>query len=162
MQCLAIDPGNSQVLYVSTKTPYVVTDRDGVWKSSDGGINWTRSSTGLTDNTVYSVAIDPGNSQVIYAGAGDGVWKSSDGGINWVDSSSGLTDSRVVCLVIDPSKPQTLYAGTSGGVWKSSDGGINWVSSSDGLTDSDVQCLAVDSSSILYAGTKNGLFRLVP
>ena len=119
VQCLAIDPGNSQVLYVSTKTPYVVTDRDGVWKSSDGGINWTRSSTGLTDNTVYSVAIDPGNSQVIYAGAGDGVWKSSDGG-------------------------------------------INWVSSSDGLTDSDVQCLAVDSSSILYAGTKNGLFRLVP
>ncbi|MCX5973489.1 MAG: hypothetical protein NTU59_02190, partial [Coprothermobacterota bacterium] len=64
---LAIDPSNPQTLYAGTAGA-------GVSKSSDGGVSWADSSSGLTNSTVYSLVIDP--SGTLYAGIdGGGVFR---------------------------------------------------------------------------------------
>jgi hypothetical protein len=105
---LAIDPSNPQTLYAGTG--------GGVFKSTNGGVSWAASSTGLGSSSAQCLIIDPGNPQTLYAGTGGGVFKSTNGGVSWAASSTGLGSSSAQCLIIDPSNSQTLYAG--GGLWK--------------------------------------------
>jgi hypothetical protein len=78
-----------------------------VFKSTDGGATW--SSTSLT-RTVWALAIDPQNPNILYAGTErwGRVFKSTDGGATW----SGTSLTRTVwALAIDPQNPNILYAG---------------------------------------------------
>jgi len=121
---------------------------DGYWEQTSG-----------PPGDVYSLAIDPDNPQILYAGTYSGeVFKSSDGGASWSPSIERPTDSRVQCLVITPSNSETLYAGTRDGVFKSTNGGQSWSSSSSGFTNSAVLSLAIDPNApqTLYAGTYSG------
>ena len=84
-----------------------------MFKSTNGGGNWSAVNTGLTDTTVSALAIDPVTPATLYAGTDDGgVFKSTNGGGNWGAVNTGLTDPRVYALAIDPTTPATLYAGT--------------------------------------------------
>ena len=58
----------------------------------------------------YSLAIDPGNPNVIYVGTYNGVFKSTDGGSSWRNVSPG--PGLVQALAIDPISPNNVYAGT--------------------------------------------------
>ncbi len=58
--CLAIEPLTPTTIYSGT--------RSGVFKSTDGGGNWTPVKTGLTDLPVASLAIDPLTPDTVYAG----------------------------------------------------------------------------------------------
>jgi photosystem II stability/assembly factor-like uncharacterized protein len=116
---LAIDPLTPTTLYAGTYG-------GGVFKSTDGGLNW--SASGLTSiyTSVTALAIDPVTPTTLYAGSiyWPGVFKSPDGGASW--NATGLARG-VLSLAIDPLTPTTLYAGDdAGGVFKSMDGGANW------------------------------------
>ena len=81
--------------------------------------NWSAINSRLTNTDVYSLAIDPKNTQTIYAGTyGGGVFKSTNGGSNWSKINSGLTNTTVWSLAIDPTNTQIIYAGTDGGVFR--------------------------------------------
>jgi hypothetical protein len=85
----------------------------GVFKSTNGGTNWSAVNTGLTNTYVYALAIDPATPTTLYAGTwGGGVFKSTNGGTNWSAVNTGLTNTYVWALAIDPATPTTLYAGT--------------------------------------------------
>src|SRR3954465_14481062 len=85
--------------------------------------------------SILALAIDPRNTDTLYAGTASGaVFKSIDGGSNWRAVNSGLTGvaeghTSIPALVIDPSSPTTVYAGRSSGfgihqgVFKSTNGG---------------------------------------
>jgi photosystem II stability/assembly factor-like uncharacterized protein/tetratricopeptide (TPR) repeat protein len=86
---LAIDPRNPNILYASTgfKSNY---DGHGIYKSTDGGLNWKPINNGLPVDDmplggyyVQSIAIDPNDSQTIYAAGFGGLYKSTDGGQYW-------------------------------------------------------------------------------
>jgi photosystem II stability/assembly factor-like uncharacterized protein len=82
----------------------------------------------------------------------------------WSASSSGMYGGFVSVLAGQPSsEPYFLYAGTiEGGVFMSVDSGEHWLPiSGKGLTDLDIRALAIHptSSTTLYAGTNNGLFK---
>jgi photosystem II stability/assembly factor-like uncharacterized protein len=99
---LAIDPQNSDNVYVGTSR--------GLLRSKDGGTSWS-----VTGNpyAVFSVAIDPQDSQTLYANdAARGLSKSTDGGANWNAAGSGLPRNFAVSLAIDPQNAGTVYAGT--------------------------------------------------
>lgn len=142
----------------------------GVWKTTNGGVSWVSASTGITNSTVESIAIDPTNSNVVYAGS-YGVFKSTDAGTNWSDISDsfGYYKHFVSALAIDPVNPTTVYAGLGGGigVWKTTDGGSNWLNinhwgDSNGLVPATIKALAIDPSAHLtiYAATElNGLWK---
>ena len=138
--------------------------RENVVKGAD--YQWVPVNNGLTNLDVSSLAIDPTNTQIIYAGTdGGGVFKSTDGGVSWAQMNTGLTNNKLYSLAIDPTNSQTIYAGIVGsGVLKSTNGGTNWSQMNTGLTTGNVQSLAIDptNTQIIYAGTNGGTFKYVP
>ena len=136
INALAIDPVTPSTLYAGTE--------GGVFKTTDGGANWSAVSTGLTHTNVLALALDPATPTTLYAGTYGGVFKSTDGGANWSAVNTGLTDNTVNILAIDPTTPTTLYAGTGDGIFKSTNGGGDWSAVNTGLAETDVEALAID------------------
>jgi photosystem II stability/assembly factor-like uncharacterized protein len=153
---LVIDPTNPQVVYAGTM-------ENGVYKSTDGGINWVLASKGIPDNnTVNTLVIDPTNPQVVYAGTMEnGVYKSTDGGINWVLASKGLpARTQILTLSMDSTNSNVIYTGTDSGILKTIDNGKNWTSISTAVP--YVSALVIDPKNpqAIYAGTwYNGLLK---
>lgn len=131
-QSLCIDPHDSRTVYVGTET-------NGMFKTTDGGATWTRLRRGLRLDPnrlgypqVYEIAVDPADPRVVYAatvaapgpatGAGvevlrsgvAGVYKSTDGGQTWRQRIAGFASTYTPHVVISPRDRRTLYAGIGG------------------------------------------------
>jgi FG-GAP-like repeat/FG-GAP repeat len=176
IRALAIDPRHPTTIYAAP-------EHGGVFKSLNGGLNWSVAGTGLPATaTVQSLAIDPVNSDIIYAGtdvvppARAEVFRSSDGGEHWESSwlpaSANVVAQTIYALVVDPSNPAVIYAGTlnpdregrfdQAGAFKSSDGGLTWTGM-QGLWGPDhraIRSMAIDpiQTSNVYAASMSGLF----
>ncbi|NWG76061.1 MAG: hypothetical protein HXY24_15920, partial [Rubrivivax sp.] len=151
---LAVDPQTPSTIYAGTDV--------GIFKSTDGGTNWTVINKGLTNLDIIVLAIDPKAPQTIYAGTnGGGLFKSSDGGANWAAANIGLTNLKIQSLAIDPVASSTLFAGTEGGVFKSTDRGAGWVLAGSGFRSDNILSLTItpQNPSIVYAGTLSGLYK---
>jgi len=119
----------------------------GVWKTTDGGINWESVSDGFVFGTgsVGAIAVADSDPNTIYVGMGespirgnvshgDGVYKSNDGGKTW--KRVGLEDTRQIPRIrIHPKNPDLVYVAALGHVWgpndqrgvfRSKDGGKSW------------------------------------
>ena len=99
----------------------------GVFRSTDGGANWSAVNAGLTNRFVRALVFDPTPPSTVYAGTDGGVFKSTNSGVSWSAVSTGLTSQFVRALAVDPASPSTLYAGTEnvfggGGVFKTTNG----------------------------------------
>ncbi|MEZ5356350.1 MAG: hypothetical protein R2762_27260 [Bryobacteraceae bacterium] len=106
-----------------------------------------------------AIAFDPGNPDIIYAGAAKGLCKTTRGGKdNW--PAVGLEGLSPRVIVVDPGAASTIWAGTyEMGVQKSIDGGMTWAASNHGLSDGRVRALEL-AGGILYAGFDGaGVFR---
>lgn len=54
------------------RTIWVGAVSGGVWKSTDSGLNWSTNTDSLANTAVNCMAIDPVNSDILYAGTGEG------------------------------------------------------------------------------------------
>jgi len=132
---LAIDPLNPEVIYAVETTA--------VYKTVNGGTNWTKETSGLTSPILTSIAIDPINPNTIYVGAGlffpGGIFKSTDAGVHWTAINNGLgcfpnepppCSLSVRSLAIDPLNHNIIYATGDTGFQsaKSTNGGASWSS----------------------------------
>ncbi len=103
------------VLPHSTENLVYAGTFDGVYVSRDEGTSW--QALGLGGIGVRTLAIDPRNPNVLYAGTqGYGVFRGQDGGESWSEFNVGLTNSLVTAIVIN-SAGTRIYAGTNGGVF---------------------------------------------
>ncbi|HSR99390.1 MAG TPA: hypothetical protein VLM79_20200 [Kofleriaceae bacterium] len=158
---LAIDPRDSNVLYVGTGEASpgggsVTYPGDGVWKTTDGGATWQH--LGL-DNTVYigRIVVDPKNPDNVFVAAmghlysrnpDRGVYRSQDGGQTWTNVLFVSDIAGAVDLAIDPVDPrrifaatwerirfptERIYGGPGSGLWLSTDGGTTWNRLAGGL-----------------------------
>jgi len=88
ISALVIDPKNPDIIYAGTGDRANLAN-DGIYKSTDGGRTWKPINTGLPVNasgrhySILTIAIDPTDSQTIYAGGYGGLYKSTDGGESW-------------------------------------------------------------------------------
>ena len=150
---VAIDPSNSKIVWVGTGEAWVrnsVSVGDGVYKSTDGGENWT--NVGLKDSEhIAKILVNPNDSNDVLACATGhlwndnderGVYQTTDGGKTWNKVLAGANGSTG-CAMIARSKqePKTIYAamwdfrrqgwtfrsgGPGSGLFKSTDGGSHW------------------------------------
>lgn len=119
----------------------------GLIHSRDSGKSFAPSTQGMKNRgNVFTVAIDPAEPRIVYAGTGwwaknsGDVCRSEDGGATWKVvgmPATGLPDAQTHRLVIDPSSPVaarrvfvTLY---KKGIFCSEDGGASWQSRQNGL-----------------------------
>jgi hypothetical protein len=120
---IAVNPDNENEIYITSPG-------GGLWKTNNGGGqagNWQP----LTDNdnsltSMFAVAIDPLNTQVVYAGSSGGrIIKSTDNGVTWADVGVGVT-GHVWKIVPHPTTADIVFAATSNGIFRSEDGGATW------------------------------------
>ncbi len=151
------DPTNPKIVYAGTT--------EGLYQTEDSGTNWTRL-TG-PDVIINDVFVDPAhNNRVMLATDRSGVLASDDGGKSFSSANSGFSQRLVQTLLVDSKQSETLYAGVLndkiyGGVFVSRDNGSSWQQQSDGLAGRDVFTLAQAPDGSVYAGTNDGLARLV-
>ena len=157
---IVIHPTNPNIIFIATG------DRDGndvpgygVWKSIDGGLNWSSSNSGMGNRTVNEIIMHPTNPDIMIASAsGNRIYRTNDGGLNWVSTSIG-TNAKDIAF--HPSDPNIIYAsGTS--LYRSADGGASFTQITSGVP-SGAQRIALavsaDEPNWLYllAGNGSGL-----
>jgi photosystem II stability/assembly factor-like uncharacterized protein len=155
---LAIDPSNSKIVWAGTGEAWTrnsVSIGDGIYKSSDGGENWT--NMGLKDSEhIAKILVDPKDSNSVLACATGHVWndndergvfKTSDGGNSWKKVLAGANGSTGCgMLAMSPLEPKTIFAsmwdfrrqgwtfrsgGPGSGLYQSTDGGNSWTELND-------------------------------
>ncbi|MHC4941605.1 MAG: WD40/YVTN/BNR-like repeat-containing protein [Planctomycetota bacterium] len=121
---LAIDPINTDTLYLSlNELGDTVPVNAGLYKSTDGGNNW---SILHPEKIIAFIIIDPLDPATLYADI-DVLSKSVDGGSTWTPITEGLVNSVINDLAIDPLDPSILYlAHKAPGLSKSENGGSDW------------------------------------
>src|SRR5205085_11447409 len=89
-----------------------------VFKTTDGGSNWTGIDGNLPSVPVNAIVVDPDLPQTLYIGTDAGVMVTSDGGSTWVTMGQGLPKVVVTSLVLHRNA-RVLRAATHGrSVWE--------------------------------------------
>lgn len=155
-QTVAINPSNPTLLSGGLAG-------GGGYSSSNRGVSWSASVSGLTNSFVTALAFDPATAGLVYAATGAGIFRSADSGQTWTDITGNISNTDVRALAIPVSGSPPLHAGTSAGVFTWD--GVNWITHTGGLPGNpaypDVTCLAF-SGATLFAGTNgSGIYRSV-
>ncbi|APV49246.1 hypothetical protein BWI17_05850 [Betaproteobacteria bacterium GR16-43] len=160
---LAIHPAQPQVLLAAMTNNNLSTGA--IYRSVDGGANWTRSAT----LKALDIAFDPANAANAVAGLDDGtIAYSRDGGVSWtktaplVATPSGRSNTARAEIAFARSQPGTVYASVDnekGEVWKSVDSGANWAKlstpahlSGQGDYDNTIWADPTDPNHVVVAG----------
>ncbi len=137
---------------------------------------WTAVGPNNIGGRVRSLAIDPGNANIMYAGSvSGGVFKTTNAGTSWFATNDFAANLAIGKLAIDPTNSSIIYAGTGEGffnqdalrgvgVLKSTNGGSTWTLQSSftgGSFPYYINDLYIrpDAPSTIYAATNTGLFR---
>jgi len=165
IRALAMAPSDHNTLVIGAVS--------GVFRSRDGGATWERISpenpmaieNHSSLKNFVSVAIDPQNPDIIYAGTQHLPWKTTDGGAHWHNLKEGiLDDSDVFSIIIDPHKPSRVYASACSGIYLS-ENGAELFHRVQGLPHSAIRTRVLKQDpqrpSIVYAGTTGGLWKTV-
>jgi len=145
---IRFNPKNPSIVYAGTG------DRDagnrnqrGVLKSTDGGVSWNLSSTGMGNRVVGMLAINPNNPDTILAATNSGVYRTLNAGVNWTRVSSDTSHFKDV--VYKPGDPQYAYATANGDFYRSTNWGASWTKITSGLpTDGTRGVIAVSPNSV--------------
>jgi photosystem II stability/assembly factor-like uncharacterized protein len=138
---------------------------DGVFVSRDAGQNWSRVTPAGDDElrNFDSLAIDPENADIIYAGTFHLPWKTIDGGKRWSPIHGGMIDdSDVLSLSIDTTDSQRILASACSGIYRSESAGAMWKKIA-GIPYSSRRTLVIRQDpaqpAVFYAGTTEGLWK---
>lgn len=149
---MAVHPQDPDIVWAAAiGQPFGESPERGVYKTTDGGSTWEKVLFISDSVGVYGLVLEPGNPDVVYAGAwraerkpwtiisgahasaGTGIYKSTDGGETWTRLTDGLPDGLIgkIDLSISPANPSRVYALIEApepleGVYRSDDAGQTW------------------------------------
>lgn len=157
---IAFDPQNNNVVYYGTQR---------VYRSNNGGTNWTPISGDLTNGasagnlafgTLTSISVSSLDNEVIYTGSDDGnIWRTLDAGDTWENISNSLPDFWVTKVLASRVTPGLVYATFSGyrfgdddgHVFMSTDFGTTWTDISSDLPDIPVNDVEDTAFNVIIA-----------
>ena len=169
VNCIAFHPTDRNTIWVGTPS-------GGLWKSTDGGQNWSTNTDKLLSVIslgISSIAINPQDPNVMYLATGDarkgffhplslGVFKSTDGGNTWNIAGqlpAGVFEFYINELLLHPSNPNIIFAATTMGLYRSDNAGASW----NLITSEQEKCYDIafrpGSSSIIYLSTANHFYQ---
>ena len=146
---ILIDPRDPNVVLVAALGhPYGPNAERGVFRTTDGGKNWTKVLYKDENTGAIDLAFDPQDSKAIYAslwqtrrppwnvyppsnGAGSGLYKSTDGGSTWQPIENGIPKEGLgrIGLAVAATDHNRVYAivdAKQGGLYRSDDSGATW------------------------------------
>lgn len=127
---IAIDPRDNNTVYIGAA-------EGGVWKTTDGGVNWTSLTDDQPSIATGAVALDPTNPDTVYVGTGEenfagdsyygaGILKSTDAGATWTNIVGPFLRARIGYIAVHPTNGRVLLCTSDTGLWRSTDGAANW------------------------------------
>jgi photosystem II stability/assembly factor-like uncharacterized protein len=145
---IIVDPADFDVVYVAAAGDlWAAGGERGVFKTTDGGLTWTRILHVDDDTGAAQLVMDPSNNKTLYAatyqrrrqqwgmnggGPGSGLWKSTDAGQTWSKLETGVPAGPKgrIGLDIYQRNPNVLYARiehpAESGVYRTDDAGASW------------------------------------
>lgn len=99
-----------------------ITSSGLVYRSTDGGITWLQSGTGIS-STIKNISIQ--SFDTIYATYNSAFYKTFDGGQTW----SGYTFTGKLTTSVHFLSSTTGFVGLKGAIYKTTDGGNTWCKS---------------------------------
>jgi len=125
---ILVHPENPEIVYAAVMgNLFSANEERGVFKSTDGGLNWKKVFF-IDENTgVIDLVADPSNPEILYAatyekyrypwhfengGEQSAIYKTTDGGENWVKLTNGLPEGKLgrIGLTVFPKDPDILYS----------------------------------------------------
>ncbi|HEY6212317.1 MAG TPA: hypothetical protein VIW45_08530 [Vicinamibacterales bacterium] len=118
---IAIDPTNNQRVYAATF--------GGIFRSETAGRRWQRVSDDWLATVFSSIAVNPVDTNEIFAGGGDkdlnpsftgdGLWRSTNYGApgSWSKVTPAFDNTVVYRIRVDPAPPNNVYVAASNGIW---------------------------------------------
>ncbi|MDJ0839381.1 MAG: hypothetical protein QNK37_22875 [Acidobacteriota bacterium] len=179
VSALAVHPSNKDILYLGTGS-------GGLWKTTDGGANWSPLFDEIGTLSIGSLLLDPADPETIWVGTGDhtqlcagyfgmGLYVSTDGGANFTAKNGvkgSLLELSYIAAVAKTTAGVLLAGGHAyctegntedGGLFRSTDQGDNWTRVLDGSV-GDIVTHPTDPN-IVYAAvgrftaSENGIYR---
>ncbi|PXF60273.1 MAG: hypothetical protein C4B58_00055 [Deltaproteobacteria bacterium] len=161
---VTLDPSDPQHIYAGGGKFYAPRVVGDLWESRDGGKNWSR--TGLQNEIVNALLINPQNPKVMYAGCGYSgyaevpVYKSTDGGETWTASFKGIPGYVPPVMGVWGNLPTDVFAverdGTTlhydGSTWSEMSSGSEWLCAIWGSSPTDVFAVGPYGTIVHYDG----------
>jgi len=161
LHAFEMDPRSDRVWFAGMEGENSWTS--GLYRSTDEGLTWTMPAD-LKGKAVWSIAVFPGNADVMAVGTNAGVFLSRDAGLTWtlISPESNVELKPAVSLAFHPTDEKILYAGTTHLPWRTTDSGATWQSIHEGMhDDSDVFSMRVDARdpSRVFASACSGVYK---
>lgn len=130
LQALCIAPSDADVIYTAKYGT--------IFKTTDGGENWSNISNGLPNLTITGIEIHPENPAELWVtmsgyNANSKVFHSTDSGDNWENLTLNLPNIPVNCVSYQLGSSDGIYIGTDAGVFYKDNTYTNWNPYNDGL-----------------------------
>jgi hypothetical protein len=139
ISALAVSNSNQNVIYAAKRVRYEYGINGSVYKTTNGGGNWTNVTAGLPDTLYYTgVEISESDANTAYVSlagfsAGTKVYRTTNGGNTWQNISYNLPNLPVNCIKYIPSSGGAVMIGTDVGVYILYPSATSWTLSSTGL-----------------------------
>jgi photosystem II stability/assembly factor-like uncharacterized protein len=154
---LVINPLNNQVLFAGGYAYDGSFWRPCVARSTNAGEIWTVINTDTaTSSYNYSVAIDPVDTTIVYAGgyanSRSSFYKSTDRGETWTRYEFPTDVYYVYSLHVSPLNHNIILAGALQGIMRSTDGGQTWTRQVNNSYNYSMS-VAPEEPNVIYTGS---------